>query len=463
MERNMIEEIVALIKSDLANDLISQALKEYHHKDIAESFDRLTDNEREKLYSLLDKQSISDIFSYLENPEKYIGEMNHAQAADIIELMDADDAVDVLEELPEENRGSIIKLLEKESSEDIKLIAAYHDHTIGSMMTTNYITVPRGYTIKQAMKAVINEAPENDNIYTIFALNEDGTYYGSIDLKSLIIARKEDELETIIKTNYPILYADDSIEDSIQKVREYALSILPVLNNEEKLIGVITSDDVIEAFENQFSDDYAKLAGLSGEEYVTQPTLLSVRKRIPWLIILLFFDILISILISGFERVIVVLPMIVFFQSLILDMAGNVGTQSLGVAIRELTEGKLNKKSAFKLLFKEAKVGLINGLVLSINAFIVVFLFSVITKTTIVSGVPFSTNLALIASFVISAALLIAMTVSSVVGALIPIFFAKIKVDPAVASGPFITTINDIVAVIVYYGLAFLLFQIFIV
>ncbi len=462
MERNIIDEIISIIHSDLSNEEIKQELDKYHDNGIASTFELLTDQDLEKLFSVLDKQRTSDVFSYLENPEKYIVEMNHEEAADIIELMDADDAVDVLEELPAKDRDNIIGLLEKESSEDIKLIVSYDEDVIGSIMTTNFITVKRGSTIKETMKRVIEEAPENDNIYTIFVLNEDETYYGSIDLKALIIARKDEKLENIIKTTYPVLHTNEIIEDAIPKIREYALNILPVLNEQQKLVGVITSDDMIEAYEEQFVEDYAKLAGLSSEEDIVESTRTSVKKRMPWLIILLFFDVAISLLISGFENVILVLPVLVFFQSLILDMAGNVGTQSLGVAIRILSEEELDSKLAFKLLWKETKVGFANGFLLSLNAFVVVFLFSIISKTSIIIGEPFSLHLALKASLVVSSSLLIAMTVSSIVGALMPIFFTKIKVDPAVASGPFITTINDIVAVLVYYGLALLLFNAFI-
>lgn len=462
MKRDIIREIISIIQSDLANETIISALEDYHDNDIASAYELLTDDERIKLHHILDNKRMSDIFSYIENPEKYISEMDHEHAADIIELMDADDAVDVLEELPVDDRINIINLLEKESSEDIKLIVSYDEDEIGSMMTTNYITIPLGCTVKEAMKRVIEEAPENDNIFTIFVLNEDNTYYGSIDLKTLIIARKDDNLDKIVKTTYPVLYVHEKIEESMQKVREYTLNILPVLDQNKHLVGVITSDDIIEAFEDQMVEDYAKLAGLSGEEDILESTIKSAKRRLPWLIILLFFDIVIAIFISGFEKVIITLPVLVFFQSLILDMAGNVGTQSLGVSIRILSEEKLTRKLAFSLLFKELKIGFVNGLLLSINAFVVVFLFAFISKTNIVSGYDFSVQLALQASLVVSLSLLVAMTFSSFVGALMPIFFTRIKVDPAVASGPFITTINDIIAVFVYYGLALLLFNIFI-
>lgn len=462
MDRNLINEIVSIIQSEFTDQQLRNALASYHDNDIANSFTELLPIDREKLYLALDKQRLSDIFSYLENPEDFILELDHEEVADIIELMDADDAIDILDELPEEDRENIIELMEQESVDDIKMIVAHDEDRVGANMTTNYISIPRHSTIKQAMKVVIEEAPTNDNIATIFVINDDNTYYGSIDLKSLIIARKDDDLEKITKTSYPVLYANEYVSDVIQKLREYSLPILPVLSDDKRLIGVVTSDDIIEAFEEEFSEDYAKLAGLSSEEELDESIRKSVGKRMPWLITLLVLDVFISLIISRYEGVIMVLPMIVFFQSLILDMAGNVGTQSLGVTIRILSEEKLNNKIIFRLLAKEFKIGFINGLFLSVTAFGVVLLFSVITKSTIVTNIPFDISLAMRASMVVSVSLLFAITVSSLVGALMPIFFLKIKVDPAVASGPFITTINDIVAVVLYYGLALLLFNTFI-
>lgn len=209
-------------------------------------------------------------------------------------------------------------------------------------------------------------------------------------------------------------------------------------------------------------EDYAKFAGLSSEEDLEEPILTSVKKRIPWLLTLLFLGLMISLVISGFESVVISLPMLVFFQSLILGMAGNAGTQSLAVTIRVLTDSKISNKKLIKMIFKEFRVGFANGFTLSILSFFMVLIFLSITKSPIVIEEDFSYNLAIKAAGVVSIALLCAITLSSLIGTVVPIVLSKIHVDPAVASGPFITTMIDVIAVLVYYGLAILLFSTFI-
>ena len=196
------------------------------------------------------------------------------------------------------------------------------------------------------------------------------------------------------------------------------------------------------------------------EENLNESIVSSVKKRLPWLIALLFLGLIVSSLISGFEAVVAALPVIVFFQSLILDMAGNTGTQSLAVTIRMLSIEEVKTKELVKLCLKEIRVGFINGLILSLLAFLFVFCFLFLTKQA-VSLEEYSHIEALKASGIVSLSLWVSMTLCSLIGSIIPIFFLKIKIDPAVASGPFITTLNDILAIAVYYGLAYLLFLAF--
>lgn len=310
------------------------------------------------------------------------------------------------------------------------------------------------------MKTVIKEAAENDNVSTIYVEDEYHHFYGAIDLRDLIIARENDPLIEIIKQNYPYFYANEEVTDCIGKLRDYALDSYPILNARNELIGVVTSDDVVEVLDEELGDDYAKLGGLTEEENLNESIVSSVKKRLPWLIALLFLGLIVSSLISGFEAVVAALPVIVFFQSLILDMAGNTGTQSLAVTIRMLSIEEVKTKELVKLCLKEIRVGFINGLILSLLAFLFVFCFLFLTKQA-VSLEEYSHIEALKASGIVSLSLWVSMTLCSLIGSIIPIFFLKIKIDPAVASGPFITTLNDILAIAVYYGLAYLLFLAF--
>ena len=452
------QELLSLIRSKSKPSYIKEELENYHDSDIAEVICYLTEEERKKLYRILGKERVSNVFTYLENVEDYIAELENETAADLIELMDADDALDVLQELEEEDKKQITSLMEKDALEDVRLLASFEDDQIGSKMTTNYIIVKKNDTIKSAMKHLIKYSKENDNIYTLFVKDENGKFYGSIDLKDLIRAREDDNLEDIIHTQYPYVYSTELIEDCINDLKDASLDLYPVLNEKDELIGVITQDDLVEVVEDELTEDYAKLAGLNEAEEIDEPVFKSVKKRIVWLVCLLILGMFISLVVSQFETVIDGIPMIVFFQSVILGMSGNAGTQSLAVTIRGLMDEDLSRKKIAKMVFKEVRVGLTNGLILSIISFGAVSLFLYVRNTPILGETLRINDLLLIAGCV-SGALIPAFILSSFIGCIVPIIFKKIKIDPAVASGPLITTLNDIVGIVSYYGLAMLLFR----
>lgn len=454
-------KLLELVKKNLSNPNLINILDQYHESDIADVIEMLNENERNILYKTLGAKRVSEIFPYLENISDYVEELGQEKTADVLENMDADDAVDILEQLDEEDRHQIVAQMEIDSSKDVKLIASFEDDEIGSKMTTNFISVNKNDTIKEVMKKVISMAEENDNVSIIYALDENECFYGSFELKDLIIARSNQELTSIIKTNYPFLYSHDKIQDKINELKEYDLEMVPVLDSNNKLIGVITSSDVIEAVDEALGEDYAKLAGLTDEEDINEPYLKSLKKRLPWLLLLLFLGLMISLVISSFEGVIASIPMIVFFQSIVLDMAGNVGTQSLAITIRFLNNDQIKGKDVAKLIFKEVRVGFTNGVLLGILSFGVVFTFLYVKY--LIDGQLISNNgnvmqdIVFLSSSVLIA-IVVSLTLASFVGVSIPCLLKKLKIDPAVASGPLITTIDDLVAVITYYGIAMLFF-----
>ena len=449
-----IKEILNSNKSD-KEKLID--LNNYHDYDIALAVEEFTKEERFKLYNILGDERTSDVFSYLDDVNVYIEELEYDKAADIIENMDADDAIDVLEELEDEDKNKIIDLMDEEVVEDIQLIESYEEDMIGAIMTNNYISIPLNSDVKKAMKLLVQEAAENDNVYSIYVVKENDEFYGTIELRDLICARSDTDLNSIIKTSYPTLCSTDLIEEHINDLKEYALDSVPVLNKNRQLVGVITSFDILETIDEELTDDYAKLGGLSESEELNESIFKSVQKRLPWLVSLLVLSLLVSLLLSSFESVIAVLPAIVFFQSLVLGMAGNVGTQSLAVTIRTINYEEIKNKYS-KTILKELRIGFLNGLILGIISFLLVFVFLYLRKQSIIEGTNFNILDTAKASLIVGIALMIAMTASSLTGTFIPIMLTKMKIDPAVASGPFITTINDILAIAIYYGLAYFLF-----
>ena len=435
--------------SNLSDEELKDELLMFHENDIAKIFPLISLEERQRLYRIVDSEILSEIISYLEDPEVYLSEMNEETVTDVFETMDTDDIVDVLEALDDSQRNELIELMDEESLEELKLIESYEEDMIGSKMSTNYIAVEIGVSVKQAMKKVIEEAAINDNVSIIYFLDKE-KFYGALELRDLIIARENDKLEDLIKTSYPYLLDTELVSEVLNNIKEYAIESIPVVNKENKLIGVITSSDIVEAVEEEMVEDYAKLAGLSSEEDLDESIKKSIEKRIPWLLILLVLGLSTSLLISKFETVVASLPIIVFFQSLILGMSGNSGTQSLAVTIRLMSAEEIEKGDIVRIILKELKIGLINGIIVGIATFCSVFLFLLVFE-----------NLSSIANIkiasVVGVSMLGSMIVACVSGCLIPIIFKKCKIDPAVASGPFITTLNDVIAIVVYYGLAWLL------
>lgn len=387
--------------------------------------------------------------NYTAQSKKHLRDKNLQEAAKVFSLMEVDDAVDVLDEVDDATKKQVVDMLPEDAGNDIQMILSYEENEMGSRMTTNYIAIRRGIDIRQAMRELVSQAGENDNIGTVYVLDESDKYYGAIDLKDLIVARENDTLESIINTTYPFVTDHEKIEDCIDELVDYAEDSIPVLSETKELLGVITAQDVVEAVDDEMGEDYAKLAGLTDEEDLRETTKESMKKRLPWLIILLFLGMGVSSVVGAFEAVVAVLPIVMCFQSLILDMAGNVGTQSLAVTIRVLMDENLTGKQKLHLVWKEMKVGFVNGLLLGSLAFVFIGIYIACFKHN-------AWLQAFLISGCVGVSLMVAMVISSLVGTLIPIFFHKIKIDPAVASGPLITTVNDLVAVVTYYGLAWL-------
>mgnify|MGYP000424922092 CR=1 FL=1 len=356
MNTKKYEELLVLLRSHKTDKEILEVLSDYHENDIADMLAGMNEKERKRLYRLLGTQRTAEIFAYLDEPQAYFDELSVEQAARVVSLMDSDDAVDLLENLEDEDKKEIVEHLDEEAEKDVRMLLSYDDDEIGSYMTTNYICIPGGLTVKQAMSQLVRQAGENDNIMTIYVVDSDECFAGAIDLKDLITAREGMNLESIIAHSYPYVLDHEKIDDCIDTIKDYAEDSIPVLSKDKHILGVITSDDIVEMVDNEMGEDYAKLAGLTAEEDLKETTLQSMKKRMPWLIILLFLGMIVSSVVGIFENVVAALPIVICFQSLVLDMAGNVGTQSLAVTIRVLMDENLSGKQKLLLVVKEVRI-----------------------------------------------------------------------------------------------------------
>ena len=439
-----------LLDTNPSIDKLKLELEKLHPHDIALELPLLTKEEREKIYKALNTSEMALVFSYIDEEDANLfNELNNEYAAQIIENMPSDDATDILQNMDLEHQDAILNLVDEEAKEDILDLVKYEDNQAGSIMTKDFISVSPNMDVKDAMKILVKNAPSVETINTIFVCDDDEKLLGVIDLKKLIVSKTPKKIIDIMNDNFQYASPLDDIEDVLKQIRDYDIYALPILTN-GVIDGIITMDDAMERFTEEAGEDYAKFAGLTSEDDSLEGTLSAIKKRIPWLAILLVVDIFVSLIISRFELVINEVTVLVLFQTVILGLSGNSGTQALAVCVRKLSNGEINsKKDEFKHLFQEVRIGLLQGLIVGLFVFVLSTIFLLVKKYPepyIVSGL-------------ISFSIISALTVSSLFGALLPILFTKMHIDPAVASGPFITTVNDILSVVIYYGLAFLLLQ----
>lgn len=262
-----VQEILKILSAQTDPEALKAALDKYHPSDISDALQELDAPARRSVYALFDMDWLSEVFTYLDNVSVYLAELSPEQAVILLKNMDADDAIDVLENIDDAAyRDRLIRLLDEKSSADIRFIASFPEDSVGHMMTTNFITIPDGIGVKEAMREVIRQAPENDNINIIYVLDGNGVYAGAITLKNLIIAREHTLLDEIVKRNYPSVFAEDKVSDIIEQLKDYSEDSIPVLDASRRIVGIVTSDDIVEAVEQEMSEDYAKLAGLTAEE-----------------------------------------------------------------------------------------------------------------------------------------------------------------------------------------------------
>ncbi len=295
-----VQDILNIINSDHTLKEKRDLLDEYHDKDIAEAFELLPKEERKLFFDYFDTKRLSSIIGYIEDSEDYIQDFGYKKYAMLLNKMDLDDAVDILENLNENTKSRLLPYLHVKRREDIFLIKSFNPDQIGHEITTNFISIERGLTIRQAMKELVKQSSTHDNINTIY-VTDHNQYYGAIDLKDLIVARENDDLEEIIATSYPHVYAHEMISDCIDEIREYEEDSIPVLNDDNEIIGVITSTDITDFIEDEQDEDYAKLAGMTEQSDLDETVKDGMKKRLPWLILLLFLGMIVSTVVGLLE------------------------------------------------------------------------------------------------------------------------------------------------------------------
>ncbi|MED3551579.1 magnesium transporter [Cytobacillus praedii] len=415
---------------------------ELHPYDQASFFKELDEEHREKIYHYLSPEEMATLFENLEiDDDEYkdvLAEMNPNYAADMISKMYVDDAVDVLNELEKDQAVSYLTIMDEEAAQEIKDLLHYKEYTAGSIMTTDFVSISANQTVRSAMYILKNEAPKAETIYYIYVLDEQKRLLGVISLRDLIVNDDDTMIADITNDRIVSVSVGDDQEEVARKIKDYNFLALPVVDFQNHLLGIITVDDVMDVMEEEASDDYSKLAAVSDMDTIDRSPLSAARKRLPWLIILLFLGMMTASLIGRFEETLNKVAILAVFIPLIAGMAGNTGTQALAVAVRGIATGDLEKENKWKLIVREAGTGVITGAICGILVSIIVFIW----KGNIYLGI------------LVGISILSTLIVATLAGALIPLLMHKFKIDPAVASGPFITTINDLISILIYFGMA---------
>lgn len=433
------------LKDTLLHEDIRTFRGEYlllHPYDRALFYEKVEPELRKSIYRYLSPKELAEIFETSEidadEYKQFLQEMDTTYAADMISYMFVDNAVDVLKELDKSQVVSYLTLMDKNAATEIKALLHYEEYTAGSIMTTEYVTVPQNSTVRSGMTILRNEAPGAETIYYVFVVDDDNRLTGVVSLRDLIIADEDTLISSIMNERVVSVLVSEDQEEVARMIKDYNFLAVPVVDFQQHILGIITVDDIIDVLDEEASDDYSKLAAVSNMDTFDKNSFSAAKKRLPWLLILLVLGMLTANLIDLFTETISKVALLAAFIPLIAGTAGNSGTQALAVAVRGIATRDVEDESKFKLLLREAGTGLITGLLCAV--FVVGLIY--VWKHEFIIGL------------LVGAAILVSIFVATISGSFIPLFMHKMKIDPAVASGPFITTLNDVISIIIYLGLA---------
>ncbi|NLY43346.1 MAG: magnesium transporter [Clostridiaceae bacterium] len=411
--------------------------------DIAQLFEELSQDKIIVIFRLLPKEIAADVFTYLsyEQQQYIIESITDTEIKNIIDDLFLDDTVDLIEEMP----ANVVKKILKNTSEDkrklINQFLNYPDNSAGSIMTIEYVDLKKGMTVKQALEHVKKTGVDKETIDVCYVIDKNRILEGIIPIRKLILAEESVIIADIMDTNFISIRTNDDQEKIAALFKKYDLLAMPVVDNENRLVGIITIDDVVDIIEQENTEDFQKMAAIepSEEEYLKTSVLTLARHRIVWLLILMISATFTGNIIKKFEDVLQSVVVLAAFIPMLMDTGGNAGSQSATLVIRGLALEEIKLKDIAKVIWKELRVSVIVGLILAAVNFIRIYYF----ETT---DIKITTT--------VCASLFLTVVLAKVVGGVLPIMAKKLKLDPAIMASPLITTIVDAVALMAYFYLA---------
>ena len=441
----LISKILDFINSSDDNSIL-ETFSNYHHADIAEIIEELNSEEATYIIKLLDSEKTSDVLMELDDDyrEKILKNLSIKEIAEEVEELDSDDATDIISELPEEKQKKVIsKIIDAEHKADIKELLKYDEDSAGGLMAKELIKVNENWTVTRCVKEMRSQASEVTRVHSVYVVDNDDILLGRLSLKDLLVANPKTKIRSIYKKNVDHVYDTDSAESVASTMQKYDLGAIPVVNKKKKLLGRITIDDIVDLIKEEAEEDYQLAAGILQDVDVDDTIFELTKARLPWLIVGLIGGIGAAFVMVGFDEILIQNEILFYFTPLIAAMAGNVGVQSSAIIVQGLANDDI-RGSINNRLFKETLLSILNGVILAILLFLFIYFWK---------G---DTNIAL----ALSVALVAVVIVSGIIGTFIPLFLNKRGIDPAIATGPFITTSNDIFGILIYFMVAKLILQI---
>lgn len=435
----------------LSDARLQKKLFEIHPYDLANILKDAEEKDATKILKLLSIDKL--VYVFTELPDNTINAffklLKPTLQKEILNEFEMDDLKGFVSIFSDVEQLELIKLLPLEKQTTLSKLMSFDKEMIASIMTTEFVTVNFKKTIKQATAHLISKANENNYIDELFVVDDNQNLVGSVSLKDLISARSTDSLLDITYNILQHLTLTDSIYLGMKKFRDYGISVLPVLEN-NLIVGIVTADDALTLMTLDYDENILKLQAIGDYDYDATPAKKAFQ-RLPWLLVSVILNLVIALILSVFERTLTEVVVLILFQPMILGMAGNIGTQSISVTILKINQAELNLKREVKThVGKEVAIGTLNSILLGLIGFVVAFLVLKFLNTTDID--PFKLSLT------VGISLFGAMLISAIFGVFIPIVLTKLKIDPALASGPIISTVNDLFALLVYFGVATILF-----
>lgn len=441
MQFELTNDFLELLKQDIARldrNEVAAKVTELHPADIAEILDEVTLQEAQFIFKLLEDELGSEVLMELDEDvrERFLASLSDIEIAEYVDQLDTDDAADLIAELPEKRQDHVLSQVDDdEQASDIADLLAYDENSAGGLMAKELVKVNINWTIAKCVGEMRRQAEELDHIYTVYVVDDNDILLGIVSLKKMLLNSPRALIKDIYKDNIISIEAHTEAEEVAQIIEKYDLVVLPVIDENGHLIGRITVDDVMDVVREEASKDYQMMSGISGNIETSANIWAMSRARLPWLIIAMTGGVVGSMVIGNYEGQLTLNPQLAFFMPLIVGMGGNVGIQSSALIVQGLANNTLSKDGMVTRILKELALGLLNGIVCS--ALLILY--------SMVSNYPIELSLT------IGLALLTVILFAAAFGTFMPLALNRLKIDPALATGPFITTTNDIIGLFFYF------------